>query len=77
MKIFRIGTRMFMYMETKPDFVPSVDFPKYITPRVQEWEDLMGTICDPPAEAGPDERWVLMEEVFDLKDQHDKWVGPN
>ena len=39
MKIFLLGTRMFMYYETIDSFDPAVDFPRHLTmsPRAVEW----------------------------------------
>ena len=31
MKIFRIGYKLFMYMETIDNFEPTIDFPRYLT----------------------------------------------
>ena len=71
MKIFRVGYKMFMYMEAVDGFNPSVDFPRYLTldDRCQVWEDLMGTFQEVCEEAQEDEKWALMEEAFDFKEQ--------
>lgn len=71
MKIFRVGYKMFMVMEAVDHFEPSVDFPRYLTldDRCQVWEDLMGTFQEVCEEAQEDEKWALMEEVFDFKTQ--------
>lgn len=68
MKIWLLGRRLFMLAEVTDDFDPAVDFPRYLTlhPRCQEWEDLMTTFQEPVAEAGPGEKWAMMEEVFSL-----------
>jgi L-rhamnose mutarotase len=68
MKIFLLDRRMFMYMVTKDDFDPDVDFPRYLTldPKCREWEDLMGTFQEKLPEAQPHEKWVRMEKVFQL-----------
>ena len=69
MKIFLLGRRMFMYMTTTDEFEPEVDFPRYMEqyPKAQEWDDLMCTFQEKVPEAGEDEWWALMEEVFDLE----------
>ena len=69
MKIFLLGRRMFMYMETGDDFIPERDFPKYleVDPRCKEWDDLMCTYQEKVPEAKEDEWWAAMEQVFDLK----------
>jgi len=68
MKIWLLGRRLFMYMETVDGFDPAVDFPRYLEldPRCQEWEDLMGEMQEAVAEAAPDEKWTQMEQVFEL-----------
>ena len=68
MKIWLLGRRLFMLAEVADGFDPAVDFPRYLTlnPRCQEWEDLMTTFQEPVLEAGPDEKWAMMEEVFSL-----------
>ena len=70
MKIFLLGTRMFMYMETTDEFDPAVDFARYMeqNPKAQEGDDLMRTFQKKVAEAGEDEWWAFMEAVFDLDD---------
>ncbi len=68
MKIYLLGHRLFMTMETTDAFQPEVDFPLYLTlhPRCQEWEDLMGTFQEKVPEAKPEEKWAYMEQVFQL-----------
>ena len=66
MKIWLLGRRLFMWVEVEDDFDPAVDFPRYLEqdPRCKEWEDLMTTMQAPVPEAGPGEKWAMMEEVF-------------
>lgn len=68
MKIYRLGRRLFMFMQVEDDFDPDVDFPRYLTldERCQEWEDLMGSFQVPLPEAAPGEKWVSMKKVFQL-----------
>ena len=68
MKIFLLGRRMFMYMQTVDDFDLNRDFPKYLDhhPRCRQWDELMCTFQEKVPEAGPDEWWALMEQVYDL-----------
>ena len=70
MEIFRVGTRMFMYMTAIDEFDPDVDFPRYIeqNPRAAEWDKLMRTFQQQVPEAKDGEWWALMEQVFDLQD---------
>ena len=68
MKIYLLGRRLFMVMDTVDEFVPETDFARYLTlhPRCQEWEDLMGNFQEPVPEAGAGEKWAYMEQVFRL-----------
>ncbi|NKB70727.1 MAG: L-rhamnose mutarotase [Candidatus Latescibacteria bacterium] len=70
MKIFLLGRRMFMFMSTVDQFDPAIDFARYMeqNPKAQEWDDLMRTYQQKLPEAGPDEWWAFMEQVFDLQD---------
>lgn len=67
MRIFLLGRRLFMYLETTDDFDPARDFPRMNDlPRYREWDELMRTMQEKVAEAGPEEWWARMEPVFDL-----------
>lgn len=67
MRIFLRGNRMFMYCETVDSFDPARDFARAnASPKAQEWDRLMRTLQEPAPEAGPDEWWAEMEQVFDL-----------
>jgi len=68
MKIFLKGTRLFMYFEAPEGFDPRRDFSAYATdPRARAWDEWMRTFQRKLAEAGPDEWWTPMDEVFDLE----------
>ncbi len=68
MRIFLLGRRMFMYIETADDFEYPGDFVRYMeqTERAQEWDDLMVSFQEKVDEAKPDELWAEMEQVYDL-----------
>lgn len=67
MKIYLIGRRLFMYMETVDGFEPARDFAKLDElPRYREWDTLMRTMQERAPEARGDDWWAPMEEVFDL-----------
>ena len=67
MRIFLLGTRLFMYMETTDEFDPRMDFPRYTEdPKAQEWDELMRTFQQRAPEVSPDEWWALMGPVFEL-----------
>jgi len=65
MEIYLIGTRLFMIMDTIPDF----DHEKAMAelagkPRQTEWEAHMARFQNTSAEATADEKWQLMERIF-------------
>ena len=69
MKIFLLGRRMFMCLQTIDDFDPDRDFPRYLEqdPRCKEWDELMCTFQEKAPEAKEHEWWALMDQVYDLK----------
>ena len=70
MKIFLLGTRMFMYMATTDECNPEVDFPRYTkeNPKAAEWDALMRTYQQLAPGAKEGEWWALMDKVFDMDD---------
>jgi L-rhamnose mutarotase len=67
MDIYRTGDRMFMIMETGPDF----SFEKKAkmdaeNPKVQEWEALMWKFQKALPWANDGEKWILMDHIFNL-----------
>ena len=69
MKIFLIGRKLFLYMETVDDFEIERDFPKYLErhPTCKEWDELMCTYQEKIPEAKEEEWWAMMEQVYELK----------
>ena len=66
--IYRIGHRLFMFMETGDDFDMERDFPKYMeNPKAKEWDELMRTFQTNVPEAQEGTKWVEMKEVFALE----------
>jgi L-rhamnose mutarotase len=68
--IYRTGNRLFMIMDTGPDF----SFERKAAsdnadPKVQEWETLMWKYQQAVPTAKPGEKWVLMKQIFSLADQ--------
>ena len=68
MKIFLLGTRMFMYLEVPDDFDLATDFQTYTdsSPRAKQWDELMRNFQSQVPEAKEGEWWAGMEEVFDI-----------
>lgn len=68
MEIYHVADRLFMIMETTPEFDPNKP-PK--TPQGQkandEWEALMWKFQKPLSCAKANEKWIKMEKIYDLK----------
>jgi len=67
MEIYLLGTRLFMIMETKPDF----DFDKQMAklselPRQKEWEAFVSRYQKTSPDAKSSEKWKLMDRIFKL-----------
>lgn len=72
MIIYRFHTRLFMLIYTEDDF----SFEKKARldqsdPQVQKWETLMGGYQQSLQDGNPDEKWQLMEEIFNLRDSEE------
>ena len=67
MEIYCTGNRLFMIMETADDFSferkAKLDADNI---KVQEWEALMWKYQQAIPGAKPNEKWILMEKIFDL-----------
>ena len=72
MQIWRLGTRLFMVMDTAPDFNAKA-FARISAsnPQVQEWEALMWHFQQPTPWTLPDEKWAPMSQIFSLSQQTD------
>jgi L-rhamnose mutarotase len=67
MRIYLLGSRMFMYYEASDSFDPNRDLPRLTDdPTYRRWDELMRTMQEPVVEAKPEEWWAKMEPVFDL-----------
>lgn len=69
MEIYRYGTALFMIMEVNDDF----SFEKKQqadknNEKVEQWEKLMWQYQQPFAGAKKDEKWLLMNKIFDLNE---------
>ncbi len=66
MEIYRLGTRLFMVMETDEAFsFEAKAAADAANPTVRKWEALMGTYQQPLPTAQPGEKWRLMDRIFD------------
>ena len=67
LEIYRVSNRLFMIMETGPDF----SFEKKAqadahNPMVVQWEKLMWEYQQALPNAKPGEKWMLMDKIFNL-----------
>jgi L-rhamnose mutarotase len=67
MQIYRTGNRLFMIMETSDRYVAEKkEQMDALSSIVQEWERFMSTFQQPLPWAKEGEKWVLMEQIFQL-----------
>jgi L-rhamnose mutarotase len=68
MEIYRTGNRLFMIIRVTSDFSferkAAMDLSN---PVVQKWENLMSTFQQQIPWAGPDVKWIPMEQVFNFE----------
>jgi L-rhamnose mutarotase len=70
MQIWRLGARLFMIMETGPDFSPEAKAAADMASEdVQAWERLMWEFQQPLPGAADGEKWLPMQRIFALSDQ--------
>ncbi len=68
MEIYLIGTRLFMIMDTVPDFNHDKAMAELAKkPRQSEWEAHMAQFQNTSAEATADEKWRLMERIYKVE----------
>ncbi len=71
LEIFLCGNRMFMIMETGPNFDPVLKSKNDLTnSEVIAWEELMWRFQKPLPFAKPNEKWIQMENIFSLSEQN-------
>lgn len=68
MEIYLTGNRLFMIMEVDDSFDPMKKAEMDAeNPKVQEWEKLMWKFQLPLPWAKSGEKWIAMEQIFDMK----------
>src|ERR1043165_8939144 len=68
MKLFLLGTHLFMYYEAPDSFIPERDYQNYAAnPKAAAWDTLMRKFQRAVPEARPGDWWAPMELVFDLE----------
>lgn len=69
MEIYILGTRLFMIVETAPDFDWKSAMARLNTlPRQQEWEEYMSAFQQAAPDMSSAEKWRPMERMFRLYD---------
>ncbi|MFC2112324.1 L-rhamnose mutarotase [Bacteroidota bacterium] len=69
MEIYLTGTRLFMIMDTVPDFNHDKAMEELATkPRQSEWEAYVSRFQRTSAEASADEKWQLVERIYKLNE---------
>ena len=67
MEIYLTDNRLFMIMETTPDFDHDNAFAKLANmPRQSEWEASMAKFQNTDADAAADAKWQLMERIYKM-----------
>lgn len=67
MEIYRLGTRLFMIVETDDDFDWDASFARLATlDRQAEWEDFVARFQKTEPGSSSAEKWQLMEQIFKL-----------
>ena len=67
MEIYRLGTRLFMIVETDDDFDWDASFARLATLDKQaEWEDFVARFQKTEPGSSSAEKWQLMEQIFKL-----------
>lgn len=66
MQIYRLGRQLFMIMDTADEFDFDRDMARLATlPRQAEWEAYVAQFQGCSVNARSDEKWQLMEKIFD------------
>ena len=68
MEIYIMGSRLFMLMDTIPEFDHDRAMEELATkPRQSEWEAFVSRFQKTSAEATADEKWQVMERIYKLE----------
>jgi len=68
MEIYITGTRLFMIMDTVPDFDHEAAMNELATkPRQSEWEAYVSRFQKTASDASADEKWHLIERIYKLR----------
>jgi len=68
--IYLVGNRLFMIMEVDDSFsFEKKETSDQLNPKVQDWETLMWNYQQALPIAKPNEKWLLMEKIYDLNSE--------
>ena len=68
MQIYRLGTRLFMIMDTVDDFDFVLDNARLAEmPRQKEWEAYVAAMQGADPSAPSTDKWKLMERIFEME----------
>ncbi len=69
MEIYILGTRLFMIMDTVPDFNHDQAMARLAgMPRQEEWETFVSKFQKTSSNANADEKWQLLERIYKLEE---------
>ena len=69
MEIYLTGTRLFMIMDTVPNFDHDKAMADLATkPKQSEWENAMSRFQSSTADASADEKWQMIERIYKLNE---------
>ena len=75
-EIYRSGNRLFMIMDTVPDFEHDQAMKELAgKPRQAEWEAYVSSFQESDREAPADEKWQLMERIYEMDQQEEYAPG--
>ena len=73
MEIYLFGNRIFMIMETRPDFDHDSAMNELATkPRQGEWEAHVSKFQNTSADASADDKWQLMERIYKMDQKEER-----
>ncbi len=68
MEIYIMGNRLFMIMDTRPEFDHDLAMAELASkPRQSEWETFVSRFQKTSSEATADEKWQVMERIYKLE----------
>ncbi len=68
MEIYIMGNRLFMIMDTRPEFDHDLAMAELASkPRQSEWETFVSRFQKTSSEATADEKWLVMDRIYKLE----------